>query len=137
MLFDVRRLAHTVKKTTVIASIFLGFVLLWIFAVPQFPKGSCAEFVTAMSEARQVGLAALLYSEDHQDRLPENLHQLVPKHIPTDKYFTRMYLMTPRLILKDLPTNTTIVIKLVTDNSTKVTRVIMIHADMTTDFSRP
>lgn len=87
-------------------------------------------FTRAMSEAKQVGLAAKLYSDDHQGRLPETLRQLIPNYLPNDALLTRTQLTTPGVLLNDLPPTSILLIRTATDSKRKQTRVVFVRADI-------
>jgi hypothetical protein len=91
----------------------------------------------AMSEAKEVGIAAKHYSDDHQGRLPETLQQLIPNYLTNGAIFTRMQLTTPGVLLKDLPPTSIIAIKTAADTKRKQTRVVFVRADISVDLEHP
>ena len=112
-----------------------GLLLVWSIAAPQLSgPGISGVFTRAMSEAKQVGLAAKLYSDDHQGRLPETLQQLVPNYLPNDALLTRTQLTTPGVLLKDLPPTSILLVRTATDSKRKETRVVLVRGDISVDL---
>jgi len=126
-----------VKKTTIVVSSAIFVLFLWTIAMPQLSDpGRSGVFMRAMSEAKQVGIAAKVYADDHQGRLPEALEQLTPDYVPNDASFSRMILTTPGVLLKDLPPASVIAIKTAIDPKMKQTRVVLVHADISVELQK-
>lgn len=126
------------RTTGIIVAAAIGLLVLWIAVTPYYPDEGISGVLTgAMSDAKQVGMAARLYADDHQGRLPENLQQLVPNYLPDDKFFSRMQLTTPGVLLKDLPQNSIIAVKTATEPKRKQTRVVFVRADFSVNLEHP
>lgn len=83
----------------------------------------------AMSDAKDVGMAAHAYAQEHQGRLPETVRQLVQYWATNEKRFARTHLTVPGVLLKDLPPKSIIFVKAFTDPKRKETRLVFVHAD--------
>jgi len=78
------------RRTIIIVVSALGLLLFIGLITPSLSgPGTPAAFVRAMVEVKNVGIAAHLYADDHQGRLPETLDDLVPNYLPNDAYFSR------------------------------------------------
>ncbi len=64
-----------------------------------------------MNEAKQVGIAAKLYANDHEGRLPETFAQLMPDIVDDARLFQQMQLLTPGAKLDELPPKTVMMTK--------------------------
>ncbi len=82
-----------------------------------------------MGDAKQVGLAALLYSQDHEGSLPETLPQLVPNYLPDETLLPGHYLTTPGMVLKDLPPQAIILCRVVPGYTHQSPRLILVRVD--------
>jgi hypothetical protein len=57
-------------------------------AVPVFGEVSKrGELTTSLSNAKQIGLACILYSHDSNGKMPPNLEALIPDYLPSAKVF--------------------------------------------------
>lgn len=126
------------RTTGIIVAAAIGLLVLRIAVTPHYPDDAISPVLTgAMSEAKQVGMAARLYADDHQGHLPENLQQLTPNYLPDGKFFPRMQLTTPGVLLKDLPPNSIIAVKTATDPKQKRARVVFVRADLSVNLGHP
>jgi hypothetical protein len=127
------------NKTARWTSLIVGvLVVLWAAVRPVFSdKPIPGVFAIAMSETKQVGLAAKLYAGDHQGRLPQSLDELAPSYLPDEALLPGVMLATPRAVLSELSPDSTIMLRIVTDNSRKKTRVVVVHPDISVECKRP
>jgi hypothetical protein len=121
--------------------ISLGIVALALILGIAFPVmniDTISGVITkAAQETKQVGLAAKLYADDHQGRLPQSLDELAPAYLPDKTFFPHVHLATPRAVLADLPPESIILFRVATDASRRETRVIAVRPDISIEWKRP
>lgn len=100
--------------------LLIGAVLLPLVAAaiviirsPSNRRPSEGGVLGATRDARQVGIAILLFSKEHGGAMPAKLNQLVPKYLPDPRLFQHTRLTTPGANLGALPKDSIIAFRLV------------------------
>jgi hypothetical protein len=116
----------------------IALAVLWSVAWPVIPNDTVSAVITkAVSDTRQVGLAAKLYANDHEGRLPGSLNELVPQYLPDKTLLPHVRFATPRTVLAELPPTAIILFRVATDEDRHETRVIVVHPDISVEWSHP
>ncbi len=114
----------------------LGLALCFAFPVVDIDTISSA-ITEAAQETKQVGLAAKLYADDHQGHLPPSLDELAPTYLPDRTLLPHVHFSLPRAVLAELPTESIILFRVATDSRHRETRVVVVHPDMSVEWTRP
>lgn len=126
------------RKLLWVGFIIIAFTVLWTLAFPVIPDdGISGVIAKAASETRQVGLAARLYSDDHQGRLPQALDELFPTYLTDKTFLPHVHLATPHAVLAELPREAIILFRVATDARRHETRVLVVHSDLSVEWKKP
>ena len=111
--------------------------VLWAMIVPVTSEPDSSAFHMAAHKTKQVGLAAKLYSADHQGRLPQSLDELAPDYLPDKALLPGVILATPGAVLSELSPDSVILFRAVTDKHRRDTRIVVIHPNLSLEWKRP
>jgi hypothetical protein len=111
--------------------------VLWVIIVPVTSEHDSSALYVAAHKTKQVGLAAKLYSADHQGRLPQSLDELAPDYLPDKDLLPGVILATPGAVLSDLSPDSVILFRAVTDKRRRDTSFVVIHPDISLEWKRP
>jgi len=116
----------------------VALAVLWAIVRPGIPDDPMSGVIMkAASEAKEVGLAAKLYADDHQGRLPKSLDELSPDYLPKKEVFAHTYFATPRSALAELRPESIMLFRVAIDERRHETRVIIVHPDISVEWKRP
>ena len=110
--------------------------ILWVI-IPGHSEPDSSAFHLAANKTKQVGLAAKLYSADHQGRLPQSLDERAPDYLPDKALLPGVILATPGAVLSELSPDSVIIFRAVTDKRRRNTSFVVMHPDMSLEWKRP
>jgi len=96
----------TIKRNLPVYVITTMAVLLIIFLIIHRDRATQNMY---SQNAHDLGLALMLYADDHRGQLPKSFADLVPDPVPDQKMFENMTLIQPGALLGTLQHNSIIV----------------------------